>query len=202
MSIIISAIMNFLGHIYLSHGIEEITIGNFIGDFVKGNKHENYPPEIQKGILLHREIDRFTDHDEQIRASSTRLKADFGRYSAVVIDVFIDYLLATSWEKFHPLSLEEFSQDFFRIITKNKPLLPERVQGFVPHMIEHNWLTGYATLYGIERSLKGIDRRTSGDTELYKATEILEKHYTEFQAEFMEYFPRVIQHTKTFLGID
>ncbi|MDD3273470.1 MAG: DUF479 domain-containing protein, partial [Bacteroidales bacterium] len=53
--------MNYLAHIYLSGSNRQLQVGNFIGDFVKGRKHENYPKGIQKGILLHREIDRFTD---------------------------------------------------------------------------------------------------------------------------------------------
>ena len=46
--------MNFLAHLYLSKDNKNILIGNFIADAVKGKKHENYPKEIQAGILLHR----------------------------------------------------------------------------------------------------------------------------------------------------
>ena len=49
--------MNFLAHIYLSGEDEGITIGNFIADGIKGKKYKKFPPQIQKGILLHREID-------------------------------------------------------------------------------------------------------------------------------------------------
>ena len=39
-------------------------MGNMISDFVKGKKKFDYPPGIQKGIMLHRAIDTFTDTHE------------------------------------------------------------------------------------------------------------------------------------------
>ena len=36
-------------------------IGNFIADSIKGSKYNSYPLQIQKGILLHRQIDTATD---------------------------------------------------------------------------------------------------------------------------------------------
>ena len=35
--------MNYLAHLYLSGDSDEIKLGNFIGDYVKGNKYQNYP---------------------------------------------------------------------------------------------------------------------------------------------------------------
>lgn len=35
-----------------------------ISDYVKGKKKFDYPPDIQKGIMLHRAIDTFTDFHE------------------------------------------------------------------------------------------------------------------------------------------
>ena len=53
--------MNYLAHIYLSNEEEEITLGNFIADDIKGKKYIQFPLGIQQGILLHRAIDSFTD---------------------------------------------------------------------------------------------------------------------------------------------
>ena len=53
--------MNFLAHIYLSGSSDLIKIGNFIADGVRGNKYLAFDSEIQKGIVLHRAIDTFTD---------------------------------------------------------------------------------------------------------------------------------------------
>jgi len=53
--------MNVLAHIYLSGDSDEIIIGNYIGDYVKGSDYLKYPELIKKGIILHRHIDDFTD---------------------------------------------------------------------------------------------------------------------------------------------
>ena len=64
--------MNFLAHIYLSGENQGITIGNFIADGIKGNKYLSYREDLQKGILLHRSIDSFTDQHPIVRQSTKR----------------------------------------------------------------------------------------------------------------------------------
>ena len=55
--------MNYLGHLVLSGNDSEILFGNFIADAIKGNSYIKWPGNIQKGILLHRFIDNFTDNN-------------------------------------------------------------------------------------------------------------------------------------------
>jgi len=57
--------MNYLAHVFLSGDNEEIVIGNFIGDYVKGINFRKYSDSIKKGILLHRDIDVFTDRNKE-----------------------------------------------------------------------------------------------------------------------------------------
>ena len=54
-------IMNYLAHAFLSFQQPDILVGNMISDFVKGKSKFTYTPGIQKGIMLHRAIDQFTD---------------------------------------------------------------------------------------------------------------------------------------------
>ena len=64
--------MNYLAHLYLSGKNEDILIGNFIADSVKGSKYKNYPTEIQRGVVLHRQIDTHTDAHPNFRTSTKR----------------------------------------------------------------------------------------------------------------------------------
>ena len=59
--------MNYLAHAYLSFGQPAILTGNMISDYVKGKKKFDYPPEILRGINLHRSIDQFTDNHPATR---------------------------------------------------------------------------------------------------------------------------------------
>ena len=53
--------MNYLGHLVLSGDSEDVLFGNFISDAIKGSSYKNWTISIQKGILLHRNIDTWTD---------------------------------------------------------------------------------------------------------------------------------------------
>jgi len=81
-------IMNYLAHLYLSGESDEIKLGNFIGDYVKGNKHQKFPDQVAFGIKLHRRIDSFTDHHPDVNECKQILTSGYGRYSGVVVDIF------------------------------------------------------------------------------------------------------------------
>ena len=51
--------MNYLGHLVLSGQDDEVLLGNFMADAVKGSSYKMYSTGVQEGILLHRKIDDF-----------------------------------------------------------------------------------------------------------------------------------------------
>ena len=81
--------MNFLAHIYLSGDNDLIKIGNFMADGIRGKHFESYPLEIQKGIILHRSIDTFTDAHPIFRQSTKKLHEKYHHYAGVIVDVFM-----------------------------------------------------------------------------------------------------------------
>jgi len=87
--------LNYLAHIYFSDSCRQVAVGNFIGDFVKGRGYKSYPSGIRKGILLHREIDHFTDNHPVFQETVALLRPSFGRYSGIMADMYYDYLLAS-----------------------------------------------------------------------------------------------------------
>ena len=81
--------MNFLAHTYLSGCNEEIIVGNFMGDYVKGSHYRNFPEQVRKGILIHRDIDYFTDSHLITRRNKARVAEKYHKYAGTVIDIFI-----------------------------------------------------------------------------------------------------------------
>ena len=65
--------MNYLAHAVLSFENAPVMVGQFIADDVKGNQWMRYDAEIQRGILLHRFIDDFTDHHAAVLLLKSRL---------------------------------------------------------------------------------------------------------------------------------
>ena len=80
--------MNFLAHTYLSGYNEEIVVGNFMGDYVKGRNYVHLPELVRKGILIHRDIDTFTDAHPITRRSRLRLVERYHKYAGVIVDIF------------------------------------------------------------------------------------------------------------------
>lgn len=180
--------MNFLAHIYLSGENELITIGNFVGDGVRGNKYKLYPTEIQIGIQLHRHIDTFTDAHKIFRQCTKRLHSGYGHYSGVIVDIFFDHFLAKNWETYSKIPLAEYIDDFYKSLSKNIEILPPRFKRITPIMIEGNWLLSYATIEGIQKVLNGMNHRTEGRSKMNEATKELKEYYDAFETDFTVFF--------------
>lgn len=180
--------MNFLAHIYLSGNDEEVMIGNFIADGIKGKRYLNYPEGISKGIILHRAIDTFTDAHPIVHQSTARLHENYGHYSGVIVDILYDHFLAKNWSSYHSQPLHEYVQDFYELLRKNFTILPARIQRLMPYMIADNWLLSYATVPGIGKILSQMNVRTKGVSKMDQAVSELVYHYDEFEAEFTSFF--------------
>lgn len=184
--------MNFLAHIYLSGNNELVTIGNFVADGVRGNKYKDYSKEIQLGILLHREIDTFTDAHPIFRRSTKRLHKNYGHYSGVIVDIFYDHFLAKNWSEYSTIPFPKYVNDFYKSLRSNFELLPTRFKHLTPFMIEDNWLLSYASIEGIQQVLNGMNRRTNGKSQMNKATTELKEYYHDFESDFTAFFEELV----------
>src|SRR5699024_9402759 len=145
--------MNFLAHIYLSGNNNELKVGNFMADPIKGSDFENYPGDFRRGIILHRKIDSFTDAHPIVQQSTHRLFEKFRHYNGVINDVFYNHFLAKNWKNYHSQDLASYIQDFYRLLEENFDILPEKIQNFFPYMKSQNWLLSYKDISGIEKIL-------------------------------------------------
>ena len=192
--------MNFLAHIYLSGTDVELRIGNFIGDFVKGKAYLDYSLAIQKGILLHRAIDTFTDTHPIVRKSKRRLFPIYRHYSSVIVDVYYDHYLAAQWQKYSEEPLNTYTSMFYKDLQEHYDLLPPAVQRMLPSMLKSNWLYSYRTVDGIEKILQQMSRRTRFESKMENSGQELRLYYQQFQYEFDEFFPELEKYVVTYLG--
>jgi acyl carrier protein phosphodiesterase len=185
--------MNFLAHLYLAGDDNELIIGNFIADFVKGKAIESYSEGIQQGIRMHRLIDMFTDAHPLIETGKVALRPQFRKFSGVVMDVFGDHFLANDWSKYSTVPLHDFTTRMYQLLAENESLLPERSLMTLKYMSKQNWLFNYQHLEGIRRALTGLSNRSTFESSMETAHLELSRNYYFYQNIFDEYLPELIK---------
>lgn len=184
--------MNYLGHALLSMGDTELLVGNMIGDYVKGMKAvAEYPVGIQRGIMLHRKIDSFTDIAPSSLRAQVWFRPAYGLYASPIIDTLFDHYLATDPYYFSSEKvLLSFTQDVYKILDENKSYFPEKFARMFPYMREQNWLYNYRTMAGARRSLQGLHRRAQYMPETGEAYNTFVTHYYELGQCYYEFIEK------------
>lgn len=186
--------MNILAHGYLSGRNEDVLVGNFIGDFIKGDpaspRHGLTPGELA-GVRLHRAIDSFTDAHPDVAAVRDILHPRCHKYAGAAVDVFFDHFLAANFATLTGETLTGFVPDFYAVLRASQTRLPAGAARMAEYMIRQDWLTQYQTLDGIDRALKGLSRRTAFVSGLDTAVLDLEMHYNRIGAYFASYWPQL-----------
>lgn len=191
--------MNYLAHSFLSFTYNDILIGNFIADALRGKEVDSFDSSIKMGIQLHRLIDNFTDHHIIVKQSKERLAPKYGKYDSVIMDILYDHFLAINWYKYSDITLTEHSNKVYQSLQNNYHILPPKIKEFLPHMIRENWLVQYGNIEGIAQSLQGMARRASFVSHMEEAIVDLNNNYSEFDADFQLFFPELMSVCKDFL---
>lgn len=191
--------MNYLAHAYLSHKRPGILIGNMISDFVKGKKRFDYPKEIQQGIVLHREIDYFTDTHSATKEAKEIFRPAYRLYSGSIMDVIYDHFLALDKNEFTDETLKTFTLLTYETLDRFTDYFPEKFGMMYPYMKMHNWLYNYQYLQGIQKSLGGLVRRAKYLEESDTAYMLLTEHYEDLKKLYGLFFPEVKAMTLKFL---
>ena len=193
--------MNFLAHIYLSGDSDEILIGNFIGDYVKGNSYKDYQPMISKGIMLHRNIDSFTDHHQITKESKEVIREKYGLYSGIVIDIFYDHFLANNWSRFSDQKLSQYIHDRHDVLCQYFNVFPAGVKKFFPYFVKSNWLEAYANFDGLESVLRRMAYHTTLPDHSEYAIKQLKAHYDDLDNGFIKFFQEITDYVKKEHGV-
>jgi len=163
-----------------------------MADGVRGKQYLAFDSEIQKGIVLHRAIDTFTDAHTLFRKCTKRLHPQYHHYSGVIVDVFFDHFLAKNCNKYSEITLEDFVNNFYTSLTIFETHLTEKAKMMKPYMIQQNWLLSYQSIDGIEKILTQMDRRTKNRSMMRNSVTELKQYYTEFEDDFKDFFRELL----------
>jgi acyl carrier protein phosphodiesterase len=190
--------MNFLAHLFLSGPQSELMAGNFLADSVRTGMMPNFSPGIQKGILLHRAIDSYTDHHAVVELSKERLRPRYHKYASVIVDVFYDHFLAIHFDQYSSVPLDQYAQSAYTFLAGYRAIFPDQALRFYDYMTKYDILTAYAEIDGITRVMKGMAHRARFESGMQTCTEELREHYEAFGNEFDVFFPELLLMTEGF----
>ncbi len=193
--------MNHLAHCLLSFQDDDLLVGNFIGDFVKGHDWQAYPERVQKGILLHRTIDSYTDHHERIRAGMARLRPYAGRYAGPVYDILCDHLLSLHWPEFSTEAFDVFAERTYSILMERVGEMPVILLDRVPRMVAGRFLHGYQTREGLEWVLDRFSRRLPPDFDAKALCDAFFADLAAFSQDFRVFFPELRAEAQRFAAV-
>jgi acyl carrier protein phosphodiesterase len=184
--------MNYLAHLCLANGDSGLMLGGMFGDFVRGRRAlRAFPEQVRQGIVLHRFIDRQTDHSTVVKKLRTCFPREFRRYSGIIIDLAFDHELAMNWWRYMPGSLERFDIEVRDLLRDNSELVPEKLTGFMRYADRHGLFAAYreedVTLY----ALAGLGTRLSRPNPLHRVSEIWPDLAPEFKIAFRQVFPQI-----------
>jgi acyl carrier protein phosphodiesterase len=165
-----------------------ILVGNMISDFVKGKTKYDFPLSIQKGIYLHRQIDRYTDEHAVTREAKEVFKPIYRLYSGAFVDVVYDHFLAADENEFSEDGLLKFSLGVYTILDKYIPTFPPRFAIMYPFMKSQNWLFHYRWKEGAEKSMSGVVRRARYLEESQPAHQLFREHYQLLQQLYRHFW--------------
>lgn len=192
--------MNYLAHLFLSGEDEDLIVGNFIADAVKGSQIEQYSEGIRKGIQLHRKIDSFTDKHEIVRKSKARLIPEFHKYSPVIVDVFYDHFMASDWMKYSEVNFRAYCDSMYKLLKSKSSVFPQRSKRFLFYLRRNDMLFHYRSILGVQMTLQVLSHRATFKSDMHLAHHNLLRDYNLYKEEFTLFFEELRKETLLFIN--
>ncbi|VTS02989.1 acyl carrier protein phosphodiesterase [Tuwongella immobilis] len=190
--------MNHLAHLFLAPDDRESRLGNLFADFVKGaDSIAQLPERVRDGVRLHRKIDSFTDSHPVVHRSIGRISTQWGWFSGIILDVYFDYLLIHSWNRYTTIDYSTFVESIEAMLEPAPEWFDPAMQIMAQRMRQYHWLTAYGSLDGIADTLERISERIAirmprRAMPLQQAMVDLMAHSDALADDFAEFFPSLM----------
>ncbi|MDF1823278.1 MAG: ACP phosphodiesterase [Verrucomicrobiales bacterium] len=191
--------LNLLAHLHLSHGCCPDTLtGNVMADYLGRYEpvdqlSESMRERLMPGILLHREIDQFTDQHPVVARACEHISPDRRRLGGIILDIAFDYYLTRHWEKFSAEKRENtISRGYATIAMVASTGLSKRTETLISKMRMGDWLTAYGTLEGQALTFRRVSRFSPALANLKSAEEEIVANDSVFEQCFLQFYPDLI----------
>jgi acyl carrier protein phosphodiesterase len=183
--------VNFLAHFQLGWPDEGLVAGGLEGDFYKGILRGELPPALERGVVLHRAIDAFTDGHPLIVRLRRELPPDLRRYAGILIDLCFDHYLSVHWSQFSSVHLPEFSAAVYRILEKHEGSLTDPARTMAARIIEHDVLNLYSQWDTVPASAARIGQRFKRHNPFLTLDADLSPVKAEMEQTFLSFYPQL-----------
>jgi len=181
--------MNYLAHLFLSGDSDDLLVGNLIADFVKGKVNGQFPGQIGEGIMLHRQIDSYSNEHPRALTARNRFSGKWRRFAGIILDICYDHFLIRHWKVYSQVTFQDFIDDVHQRLQRHEDLL----QGWLPFRASRDNL-GYLLetnedLEGVMATLSRISGRIKNGKGMADAVLEIEASYDDLEADFSAFFP-------------
>jgi acyl carrier protein phosphodiesterase len=196
--------LNYIAHIHIGAHTKTNLLGNFLGDFVKGSQLTHLPFELEQGIRLHRSVDVFTDSHPLIIEAKQLFPRDIRRMAGVVLDIYFDYLLMSTWAQYSNTDFNSIFNEFYLQLEQFSLPKDPYFSKLAEHLIHHQWLNKYMQVETCLRAFLSIENRlknkvifaNKAQLFLQQNSELLESRFHQFYPECLEHGMKYIQSYK------
>ncbi len=186
--------MNFLAHFHLAWPDEGLVAGGLEGDYIKGPLRGALPPDIERGIQLHRALDAYTDGHPLIQQLRRDLPQSLRRYAGILIDLSFDHYLSRHWSTFSDISLPHFNRGVYRTLSNPELVLSEGARRMSARLITFDllnlytdWETVLTTATRIGQRFRRHNPFLDIDRELSPAQHTLEQAFLNFYPQLQSF---------------
>lgn len=179
--------MNFLAHALLAGDDPPLIVGGVVGDWIKGPLPAGLPPDLARGVALHRAIDSHAETHPAFRRSRARVSAARQRYAGVLVNIFYDHLMAADWKALHQQPFADYRHGVYRAVAARHDDLPEGSHRALRLMAAEDWFESYARIEGIADVLQRMSRRAQRPNPLAGGEAEFLADAVGFRADFLEW---------------
>ncbi len=177
-------------------------LGNFMTDFLSLKEERGYTGMIKQGILLHKEIDEFTDKHTCSLELRRMLRPRHGKYASVVVDLIWDHCLCQTWDEHGNGPLQEFCRIKYKEILDRKDDLPLRLKNKIDAMVSSDFLMSYSDIERMRKSLIWMDQRVRFRSDFEGAVIDFQDNKEQILVWFRDFFPDLIASVNQFCSVN
>lgn len=161
---------------------EELMVGGFLGDFVKGPLRGDLPAPIESGVKLHRRIDAQSDRHESMLTIKSNLPNYWARYAGIVADLYCDHLISNPKSELLSTPPTDFADNCYQTLSKHQYLFSEKANWVFNRMRQGRWLERYGELEFTLASLERIGQRLKFDNPLMQSEQLILQYGNIFES--------------------